>query len=173
MLKLVKISLIIWIFSLITTLKPTYAMDQNLIRCFYEASASYNVPYSLLIAIAKVESGFRPWVININQNGKSVKVINPKSLTEAMVYVRYLHDNGYNYDVGIGQINVWNIKRLRLQPEQLLDPCNNIRVSAYILKENINKYGLTWEAIWRYNGRKDYAYKVYNALVSMGLVARR
>mgnify|MGYP001770675430 CR=1 FL=1 len=161
-------------FLMFTSLvRPTFALNEDLNRCFYEASITYNVPQALLIAIAKVESGFRPWVININQNGKSVKVINPKSLTEALVYVRYLHDNGYNYDVGIGQINVWNIKRLKLQPEQLLDPCNNIKVSAYILRENINKYGLTWDAIWRYNGRKDYAYKVYNALISMGLVARR
>lgn len=142
-------------------------------ECFIKASYVYNIPYQILVAIAKVESGFRPFVININQNGKSVKVINPKSLQEAVVYLQYLHQNGFNYDVGVGQINVSNIKRLGLNPVDLLNPCNNIKVSAYILKENINKYGLSWEAIWRYNGRKDYAYKVYNALISMGIVARR
>ncbi len=168
-----KISLSILVFVFLINFRVSFAINENLAKCFYEASVSYNVPYGLLVAIAKVESGFRPWVININQNGKSAKVINPKSYTEALVYVRYLHDNGFNYDVGIGQINVWNIKRLNLQPEQLLDPCNNIKVSAYILRENINKYGLTWEAIWRYNGRRDYAYKVYNALISIGIVARR
>lgn len=142
-------------------------------ECFKEASNEYNIPYQILIAIAKVESGFKPYVININQNGKSIKVINPKSLQEAILYLQYLHQNGFNYDVGIGQINVSNIKRLGLNPINLLDPCNNIKVSAHILKENINKYGLTWEAIWRYNGRRDYAFKVYTALLSMGVVARR
>ncbi|WP_299239911.1 lytic transglycosylase domain-containing protein [Sulfurihydrogenibium sp.] len=142
-------------------------------ECFFRAAMQYDIPYQLLVAIAKIESGFRPWVININQNGRSVKVINPKSVEEAAIYLQYLHDNGYNYDVGVGQINVRNIKRLGLRPQQLLDPCNNIMVSAYILKENVLRYGLTWEAIWRYNGRRDYAYKVYNALVSMGAVTRR
>lgn len=142
-------------------------------ECFFKAASEYGIPYQILVAIAKVESGFRPFVININQNGKSVKVINPNSLQEAIVYLQYLHQNGFNYDVGVGQINVSNIKRLGLNPVDLLDPCNNIRVSAYILKENINKYGFTWDAIWRYNGRKDYVFKVYNALISMGVIARR
>lgn len=147
----------------------TYATDLN--RCFNEAAARYNIPPALLVAIAKVESGFRPWVININHNGQSVKVINPKTYEEAVYYLNYLHQNGYNYDVGIGQINVSNIKRFRIEPVLLLDPCNNLMVSAHILRENINRYGFTWDAIWRYNGRKDYAYKVYRALISMGLVA--
>ena len=79
-------------------------------ECFFRAAMQYDIPYQLLVAIAKVESGFRPWVININQNGRSVKVINPKSVEEAATYLQYLHDNGYNYDVGVGQINVRNIK---------------------------------------------------------------
>lgn len=145
------------------------ANDLN--RCFNEAAARYNIPPALLVAIAKVESGFRPWVMNINHNGQSVKVINPKTYEEAVYYLTYLHQNGYNYDVGIGQINVANIRRFGINPVSLLDPCNNLMVSAYILRENINRYGFTWDAIWRYNGRRDYAYKVYKALVSMGLVA--
>ncbi|MEJ5173475.1 MAG: lytic transglycosylase domain-containing protein [Hydrogenothermaceae bacterium] len=150
-----------------------YSYGGDLNSCFVQAAARYNIPPALLIAIAKVESGFRPWVININHNGQSVRVINPKSYEEAIYYLSYLHQNGYNYDVGIGQINVWNVKRLRIDPVSLLDPCNNLMVSAYILRENIDKYGFTWDAIWRYNGRKDYAYKVYRALISMGLVAQR
>lgn len=143
----------------------------DLSRCFSEAAARYNIPPALLVAIAKVESGFRPWVMNINHNGQSVRVINPKTYEEAVYYLTYLHQNGYNYDVGIGQINVANIRRFGINPVSLLDPCNNLMVSAYILRENINRYGFTWDAIWRYNGRRDYAYKVYRALVSMGLVA--
>lgn len=150
-------------------IKTVSATDLN--RCFNEAAARYSIPPAILVAIAKVESGFRPWVININHNGQSVKVINPKTYEEAVYYLTYLHQNGYNYDVGIGQINVANIRRFGINPVSLLDPCNNLMVSAYILRENINRYGFTWEAIWRYNGRRDYAYKVYKALISMGLVA--
>lgn len=150
-----------------------HTMAQDINSCFIEASSKYGIPTGLLIAIAKVESGFRPWVININSNGQSVKVIEPKSLDEAAYYLRYLHQNGYNYDVGIGQINVANIRRFGIDPILLLDPCNNLLVSAHILRENINRYGFTWDAIWRYNGRRDYAYKVYRALISMGLFAKR
>jgi soluble lytic murein transglycosylase-like protein len=103
-------------------------------ECFFRAAMQYDIPYQILVAIAKVESGFRPWVININQNGRSIKVINPKSVEEAAIYLQYLHDNGYNYDVGVGQINVRNIKRLGLRPQQLLDPCNNIMVSGLYSK---------------------------------------
>lgn len=146
-----------------------FATDLN--RCFNEAASRYNIPPAILVAIAKVESGFRPWVININHNGQSVKVINPRTYEEAVYYVNYLHQNGYNYDVGIGQINVANIRRFGIDPISLLDPCNNLMASAYILRENINRYGFTWDAIWRYNGRRDYAYKVYRALISLGLIA--
>lgn len=148
---------------------PSFGQDFS--RCFLEASLKYNIPNPLLVAIAKVESNFRPWVININHNGQSIKVINPKSYEEAVYYLMYLHQNGYNYDVGIGQINVVNIKRFGINPVSLLDPCTNIMVSAHILRENINKYGFTWDAIWRYNGRREYAFKVYKALVSMGFFA--
>lgn len=153
------------IFLTLTISLSSYGQDIN--RCLLEASLRYGIPPNLLVAIAKVESGFRPWVININKDGRSVKVINPRSYTEAVYYLNYIHQYGYNYDVGIGQINVANIRRLNLDPVSLLDPCNNITVSAYILRENINRYGFTWDAIWRYNGRKEYAYKVYKALISI------
>lgn len=162
----------VFIFFVLLMFLSFDSKAQDLNRCFLEAASRYNIPPALLVAIAKVESGFRPWVININHNGMSVKVINPKSYEDAVYHVRYLHQNGYNYDVGIGQINVSNIRRFNIDPVLLLDPCNNLKVSALILRENINRYGYTWDAIWRYNGRRDYAYKVYRALISMGLVAK-
>lgn len=155
------------------TTNITNINSMQLNECFLSAANRYNIPVALLYAIAKVESGFRPYIININSNGKSIRVINPSNYEEAVKTLEYLYNSGYNFDVGIGQINVWNIKRLRLNYADLLDPCKNIHVSAYILKENVDRYGLTWDAIWRYNGRKDYAFKVYKALLQMGAFAKR
>jgi Transglycosylase SLT domain. len=46
-----------------------------------------------------------------------------------------------------------------------LDPCYNLDVSAKLLRDLVDRYGLSWQAIWHYNGRPSYAYKVYHALI--------
>ncbi len=133
--------------------------------CFNQASSKYGVPVKLLYAIAKVESDFNPYAINVNVDGRSVKEYYPKTKEEAKVVLNYLITHGYNFDVGIAQINVVNIQRWGLNPYSLLNPCYNLDVSARLLRELIQRYSLSWRAIWHYNGRPSYAYKVYHALM--------
>lgn len=134
-------------------------------ECFNEAAKLYGIPPKLLIAIAKVESNFNPYAINVNKDGKSIKVYYPQNKEQAYIVLNYLASHGYNYDVGIAQINVINIKDMGLDQYKLLDPCYNLEVSAKILKTLIQRYGLTWQAIWHYNGRPSYSYLVYHALI--------
>jgi soluble lytic murein transglycosylase-like protein len=49
----------------------------------------------------------------------------------------------------------------------VLNPCLNVFYGAYLLRENINRYGYNWTAIWHYNGAPSYARKVYKALLSL------
>lgn len=117
--------------------------------CFNEASLHYSVPSHLLKAIAKVESKMNPLVIGINRNG--------------------------TYDIGIMQVNSsWfpRLAKVGIQRGELLDGCENIQVGAWILAQNIKKYGLTAEAIGRYNSsnsyyRNVYAYKVLDKYEEM------
>jgi Transglycosylase SLT domain. len=143
--------------------KNVYAFKYN--YCFEQAANKYGVNVKLLYAIAKVESDFNPYAINVNANGRSIKEYYPKNKYQAKIVLNYLLRHGYNFDVGIAQINIINIKRWGLDPYALLDPCYNLDVSAKLLRELVDRYGLSWQAVWHYNGRPSYAYKVYHALI--------
>lgn len=107
-------------------------------NCFRDASLHYKVPSNLLKAIANVESKMNPNAININSNG--------------------------TYDVGIMQINSSWFKKLSsvgIQRGELLEGCKNIQVGAWILSQNIKKYGLSLDAIGRYNSSNSRYKMIY------------
>ena len=130
------------------------APDAEMRACFYQASERYEIDSRLLKAIAEVESGFRADAVNSsNRNGTR--------------------------DVGIMQINSWWFPKLEkeygITESDLFDPCTNIHVGAWILANNFNDYGWTWESIGAYNVgmrpgkvmenlRRSYAERVYAAL---------
>ncbi len=112
--------------------------------CFNLAADHYKVPPNLLKAIAQTESKGNKAAINMNKNG--------------------------TYDVGIMQINsTWipKLQRAGIERGLLLDPCSNIQIGAWILSDNIKRYGLTEEAIGRYNSsipeyKRQYVMKVFS-----------
>lgn len=111
--------------------------------CFIRAGLHYNIPPNLLYVIARVESKMNPYALNTNHNG--------------------------SYDIGIMQINsIWlsKLAKIGIQHKDLIDGCNNIQVGAWILSQNIKRYGLTAEAIGRYNSsnsyhKSQYIYKIF------------
>ncbi|WP_457622366.1 transglycosylase SLT domain-containing protein [Persephonella sp.] len=141
----------------------TVSGAEQLEKCFKSASERHGVNIYLLKAIAKVESSMYPYAVNVNLKGKnrSFFIKNRKVASE---FITYLEKKGYNFDVGISQINIKNIRRFGLSPVELLDPCKNIDLSARIMRELIDRHGMTWDAVWRYNGNKRYAKKVLKAL---------
>jgi soluble lytic murein transglycosylase-like protein len=97
------------------------------LNCWVAAGQFHNVPPTLLSAIAEVESAHRP---------------------EAIAHAR----NG-TYSVGLMQINSgWFelLGRYGISEEMLFEPCVNIHVGAWILAQEIRRYGPTWEAIGAY-----------------------
>ena len=97
-------------------------------HCFKEASARYNVPASLLKAIAKHESGGRTHAVNTNTNGSR--------------------------DIGLMQINSgWLpvLQRHGLNEQDLYDPCVNVLVAAWILSNNFQRLGYTTQGLGAYN----------------------
>lgn len=97
--------------------------------CFAQAATKYNVNEQLLLAIAKTESGYNSQAINRNTNG--------------------------SYDIGVMQINSIHLPRLAkygISKTTLLgDACTNVEVGAWILAQNIQRYGYTWKAVGAYN----------------------
>lgn len=96
---------------------------------------SPNVAPSTMMALLKTESSYNPLAININ-NKKTRLLYQAKNYDQATMWVNYLENHGYNFDVGIGQINIKNIKKFGYHARDLLDPCLNIKIAAYILHKN-------------------------------------
>lgn len=105
----------------------------------------YSVPESLALAIARQESGFQPWAVNIS--GKSYF---PASREEALSLIK-TRGKGRSYDVGLMQINVWWLRRLGISPETAIEPKNNILLGVWILSQEIKRYGLSWKAVASYH----------------------
>ena len=117
---------------------PTLAL-----ACWNETASWYGVNVHLLYAIAKTESNLNPKAMNKNKNG--------------------------SYDIGMMQINSsWlpTLRKYGVTEENLRDPCVNLQVGAWILAQNMQRMGLSWDAVGAYNARNPkprakYAQKVY------------
>lgn len=117
-------------------------------HCFEQAGSVYGINPLLLYSIAKIESNFNPCAMNKNKDG--------------------------SYDYGIMQINTrWYRHLGQAGWANLIDPCYNIHVGAWILRQCIDRHGYTWDAVGCYNAsskrkRNAYAWKIYNALKRTG-----
>jgi len=115
--------------------------------CFDAAARHYRLHPALLRAIARQESGMNPRAIGKNTNG--------------------------TLDLGLMQINTsWlpKLARAGISREQLMDPCTNIIVGAWVLHDAVSRHGLSWKAVGVYHSptpwrQKDYATKVARHLL--------
>jgi type IV secretion system protein VirB1 len=83
-------------------------------------------------ALVRVESAFNPWAIGV-VGGALVR--QPRHRTEALATARALQAAGWNFSVGLGQINVGNFERLGLTLEAAFDPCTNLAAMQSVLAE--------------------------------------
>jgi type IV secretion system protein VirB1 len=83
-------------------------------------------------AIVTVESGFNPLAIGVVGGALERQ---PRTRGEALATVQALSAAGWNYSVGLGQINVANFARLGLTPQSALDPCTSLAAMQSVLGE--------------------------------------
>lgn len=81
-------------------------------------------------ALISVESRGNPYVIGVVA-GSLVR--QPRNLREAIVTARALEAGGWNYSVGLAQINKTNFVRYGLTLETAFEPCGNLRTMQAIL----------------------------------------
>jgi len=97
--------------------------------CLEVIASKYGVPPKVLLSIAIAESGANPHAIgSMNANG--------------------------TIDMGLMQINsAWlpRLKEFGIKKTDLMKPCVSIEVAAWLISQNINRYGNTWKAIGAYN----------------------
>lgn len=85
-----------------------------------------------MAAVVRVESGFNPYAIGV-VNGRLQR--QPKNLAEAVATATALEQGGWNYSVGIGQVNKYNLPKYGLSLQDAFEPCKNLAAGAEILKD--------------------------------------
>jgi type IV secretion system protein VirB1 len=81
-------------------------------------------------ALIAVESGGNPYAIGVVA-GSLVR--QPRNLAEAVATVRVLDAEGWNYSVGLAQINKSHFQRFGLTAQAAFEPCGNLRAMQDIL----------------------------------------
>lgn len=87
---------------------------------------------SVVERIVSVESAFNPWAIGI-VGGRLAR--QPVSRQEAVATALFLHTAGWNFSLGLGQVNRHNLGKYGLDYESAFEPCDNLRVTARIFGE--------------------------------------
>jgi soluble lytic murein transglycosylase-like protein len=93
-------------------------------ECFVRAAQKRKLDVNLLRAIAKVESGFQPHVVNKT-----------------------------SYAIGLMQIMPFHLgwlSKYGIYERDLFDACTNINVAAVLLADFVRMYGDTWRAVGAY-----------------------
>jgi soluble lytic murein transglycosylase-like protein len=152
--------------------KSLLARERNFSRYFDYPCGKFGIPKALAMAIARQESGMHPYVLNLA--GKDVY---PDSREKALKIAERAERRGISFDVGIMQINSYWIRKYRIPLPLLLQPRSNIYMGCWILKQEINRYGLNWQAVGRYHSptawrAADYARRVRSHLLNI-LPARK
>jgi type IV secretion system protein VirB1 len=88
-------------------------------------------------ALVAVESSFNPHAIGVVGGMLDRQ---PRSHREAMATIRSLQANGWNYSVGLAQINARNFARLGLGAASALDPCRNLAAMQVVLLECLHRH---------------------------------
>jgi len=83
-------------------------------------------------ALVSVESGFNPNAIGVVGGALERQ---PRDRREAIATTRALESSGWNFSVGLAQINVRNLQRLGLSVEAAFDPCRNLAAMQALLKD--------------------------------------
>ena len=81
-------------------------------------------------ALVQVESDFNPWAIGVVGGTLERQ---PQGRAEALSTARALRQAGWNFSMGLAQINVANIDRLGMTLEAAFEPCPNLAAMQTVL----------------------------------------
>ncbi|MEM4066288.1 MAG: lytic transglycosylase domain-containing protein [Candidatus Micrarchaeaceae archaeon] len=134
--------------------------------CFMKAASMYQVPVAILKSIAKVESGYNPYALNVE--GVSYLPSNPEQ-SWAIIRANY----NKSIDIGIMQVNTYWFRKLNIPYWYGLNTCYSIMLGAYVLRQKINRYGNNWFGIAAYHSASPYrnnryAWMLWNNLKRQG-----
>lgn len=85
-----------------------------------------------MAAVVSVESRFNPYAIGV-VGGRLTR--QPKSHDEAVATARQLASDGWNFSLGVAQINRHNLSKYKVGYADAFDACTNLRVGSKILED--------------------------------------
>lgn len=94
------------------------------------------INHQLMQSVISVESSHNPYAIGV-VNAHLQK--QPQNLAEAKATAHYLEQAGYNYSIGVAQVNRSNFNRFNLTLDNGFDTCTNLNVGGKILAECLNR----------------------------------
>lgn len=91
------------------------------------------VPAAVMHHVVKVESSYNPYAIGV-VGGRLLR--QPGNLEEAVATAQMLESRGYNFSLGLAQVNRYNLRKYGLQNyETAFQVCPNLSAGARILRE--------------------------------------
>jgi type IV secretion system protein VirB1 len=84
-----------------------------------------------MAALVRTESGFNPFAIGV-VHGRLLR--QPSNSVEAIATMRALEAAGWNFSVGLAQVNHANWRAYGLTEQNVFEPCRNVTVGATILQ---------------------------------------
>lgn len=100
------------------------------------------VPARLMYHVAQVESDANPYAIGV-VGGRLLR--QPASLDEAIATARSLEAQGYNFSVGVAQVNHANLRKYGLDTyEKAFSICGNLLAGSRILAQCYANAGGVW-----------------------------
>lgn len=133
------------------------------------------VPVEVMEHVVRVESSFNPWAIGV-VGGRLER--QPRSLDEAVATVQVLERQGYDFSVGLAQVNRRNLAAQGLDTwEVAFEPCRNLAAGARILSDCVARAGgdLDKGLSCYYSGnfsrgfQDGYVWKVRRSMLAAGL----
>lgn len=91
------------------------------------------VPHDVMHHVVRVESSGNPYAIGV-VGGRLQR--QPKNLAEAVATAKMLEQKGFNFSLGLAQVNRYNLKKYGLQSyEHAFQICPNVKAGSRILRE--------------------------------------
>ncbi len=128
------------------------------------------VPAEVMHHVVRVESSYNPYAIGV-VGGRLVR--QPKNLSEAVATAHMLENRGYNFSLGLAQVNRYNLGKYGLETyEKAFDVCPNLTAGSRILAECHGRSDGDWGKSFScyYSGnfvtgyRHGYVQKVYASI---------
>lgn len=128
------------------------------------------VPVDVMHHVVRVESSYNPYAIGV-VGGKLAR--QPRNESEAVATARMLESKGYNFSLGLAQVNRHNLEKYGLDSyQQAFQVCPNLQAGARILAECYGRSGNDWGKSFScyYSGnfvtgfRHGYVQKVYASM---------